>query len=737
MSERPAERPDSCHLGLLTDGDPSEEQLAALSAVESMASVETVDLSSITSPADFEQYDVLWWHRARADPQQSLSRRAADAIESFAHDGGGLFLSLYALTVVDFLDIDPHVPDRIEETRVPNHEWGHQPAGLLQRSRFSESVVFEQTDGLRVHTQPSESESAPKIAYEKLVPRYGDVLASAVVGEDDRPSQNTVVAWNHGAGRVLGVGQHFVFTEVSASVRETVESLLAGFVAYLDGADAPRITGRPKSGSELDSIRTALDRSDHNRPTYHFAPPANWLNDPNGLIQWNGTYHLFYQYNPAGPYHGSIHWGHAVSEDLVHWEDRPVALTPDPGGPDEHGCWSGCAVEADGTPTFVYTGGSGGDQLPCLARASTDSLDDWEKYPQNPVIEDPPPADLDILSNEHWNAEFRDHDVWFEDGIWYHLIGSGITGEGGTALLYTGETLTDWEFVGPALVGDQTEHGGMWECPELLRFADCDVLQVSNYDKVVYFTGEFDGEVFERQHSGVVDHGNYYAAQTMTDDDGRALSWGWIREDRDESAQWNVGWSGVMSVPREFSVDDGRPVIEPAAELSQLRNTRQSITDTTLTPESEDPLEDVSGTAIEIDVTVELEDADAFELVLRESPDEAERTPIRYTSDGELVVDRERSSLAASVTETPQTIEDVSTDDGRVHLRIFLDGSVVEVFANSQTSLSSRLYPTREDSTGLACVAVGGSVRIHDCQVYAMDSAFENRPETESTTAVR
>ena len=737
MSERPAERPDSCCLGLLTDGDPSEEQRAALSAVDPIVSVETVELSSITAPGDLQQYDVLWWHRARSNPRQSLSSAAADAIESFAHDGGGLFLSLYALTVVDTLDIDPHVPDRIERTRVPNHEWGHRPAGLLQRSRFSDSVVFERTDGLRVHTQPSESESAPKVAYEKIVPRYGEVLASAVVGEDDRPSQNTVVAWNHGAGRVLGVGQHFVFTEMSASVRDTVDSLLAGFLAYLDGADAPDITGRPKTGSELGSIRSDLNEADHNRPRYHFTPPANWLNDPNGLIQWNGTYHLFYQYNPGGPYHGSIHWGHAVSDDLVHWEDRPVALTPDPESPDEHGCWSGCAVDADGTPTVIYTGGSGRDQLPCLARATTDDLDDWEKHPGNPIIERPP-TDFDVLSNEYWNAEFRDHDVWFEDGIWYHLVGSGITDEGGAALLYTGETLTDWELVGPILVGDRTEDGGMWECPELLRFEEYDVLQVSNYDKVVYYTGSFDGESFDCYHSGVVDHGNYYAAQTMTDDAGRALSWGWIREDRDPSSQWDAGWSGAMSVPREFSIDDdGRPVIEPAVELTRLRNDRRSITDKTLTPNSDDPLADVSGATLEIDVTVELEDADAFELVLRESPDGAERTPIRYTDDGDLIVDRTESSLAADVTETSQTIEDVSTENGRVHLRVFLDGSVVEVFANSRTSLSSRIYPTREDSTGLSCRAVGGSVTIHDCHVYAMDGAFVDAPGTESTTAVR
>ena len=85
--------------------------------------------------------------------------------------------------------------------------------------------------------------------------------------------------------------------------------------------------------------------TDPHRPRYHFLPPANWLNDPNGLIQWNGEYHMFYQYNPNGPFHGTIHWGHAVSADLVHWRHLPIALAPEPGTADEDGCWSGCAVD--------------------------------------------------------------------------------------------------------------------------------------------------------------------------------------------------------------------------------------------------------------------------------------------------------------------------------------------------------------------------------------------------------
>src|SRR5688572_12844442 len=121
------------------------------------------------------------------------------------------------------------------------------------------------------------------------------------------------------------------------------------------------------------------------RPQYHFLPPANWMNDPNGLIQWQGQYHMFYQYNPNGPFHGTIHWGHAISSDLVHWEHLPIALAPTPGGPDEDGCWSGCAVDDGGVPTFIYSGARNRVERACLA-TSSDGLLTWEKYPGNPII---------------------------------------------------------------------------------------------------------------------------------------------------------------------------------------------------------------------------------------------------------------------------------------------------------------------------------------------------------------
>src|SRR5215210_4631866 len=112
--------------------------------------------------------------------------------------------------------------------------------------------------------------------------------------------------------------------------------------------------------------------ADPHRPRYHFLPPSNWLNDPSGLIQWRGQYHLFYQFNPNGAFSATKHWGHAVSSDLVHWSDLPIALTPMPGTADEDGCYSGCAVVNRGVPTLAYTGVRAGRQRPCIAVSRDD-----------------------------------------------------------------------------------------------------------------------------------------------------------------------------------------------------------------------------------------------------------------------------------------------------------------------------------------------------------------------------
>ncbi|MDQ2998687.1 MAG: glycoside hydrolase family 32 protein, partial [Chloroflexota bacterium] len=244
---------------------------------------------------------------------------------------------------------------------------------------------------------------------------------------------------------------------------------------------------------------------DPQRPGYHFLPPSNWMNDPNGVSQWDGQYHLFYQSNPLAARWGPIHWGHAASDDLVHWADLPIALAPTPGGPDADGCWSGCIVDNGGVPTMLYTGLRGRAQRPCLA-TSDDGLLSWHKHPGNPVIAEPP-ADVD-------QGDFRDHCVWQAGDDWYQVIGSKIDGVGGAALLYRSRDLIEWEYLHPLCVGDQAATGTIWECPDFFPLGDKHVLLISPIPlrKTLYLVGTYADHRFTPERTGVLDAGGHYYA---------------------------------------------------------------------------------------------------------------------------------------------------------------------------------------------------------------------------------
>nr|WP_276250342.1 glycoside hydrolase family 32 protein [Halomicroarcula sp. SHR3] len=550
------------------------------------------------------------------------------------------------------------------------------------------------------------------------------MLASTARGDHEAVTERSVVSWQPGAGRVVGIGSALSFRQPTHDVcRGNRETLVADAVSFLADEGSVPLTGRPKGSATLSAMRERLDDDPH-RPGYHVSPPANWLNDPNGLVHWNGRYHVFYQYNPTGPFHGTIHWGHAVSDDLVHWEDRPVALSPSPDGPDRDGCWSGCTVDDDGVATILYTGGRGTAQLPCLATSTDDSLTSWVKDPDNPVI-DELPAEPEVLRTEDWDGEFRDHCVWREDGVWHQLIGAGMEDGGGAALLYVSTDLREWEYRGPVLTGDRDTAGTVWECPELLDFGEKQLLHVSNYEDVVYFLGQYaDGE-FAVEQRGRLDHGDFYAPQSMWTDDGRTLTWGWVKEARDIGAQWDAGWSGSLSVPRELSLaEDGGLRQRPAPALTELRGNGDHRDEIRLRAGGCHEL-DVRSRQFELQATVQLTDADAVELRVLETPDGEERTPIRYTATSEVVVDRTQASTAPEATTDSQRMT-VTPYDAPLSLHVFVDGSIVEVFANERRCLTSRVYPERTDATGISLATVGGSATVTDLDCWELDSAWRS-----------
>ncbi len=473
-----------------------------------------------------------------------------------------------------------------------------------------------------------------------------------------------------------------------------------------------------------------LSAQDSHRPRYHFLPLANWMNDPNGLIHWQGYYHLFYQYNPNGPFHGTIHWGHARSADLVHWEHLPIALTPAPGDGDTDGCWSGCVVDGGGVPHLFYTGVSPQRQL--LATGSPDLLH-WSKHPV-PLLA-APPAEFDTGVYQ----EFRDPYVWRAEEAWYMVVGSCDVKIGGLVLLYRSDDLLHWEYVHPLLQTSEVRDfplwcGSMWECPNFFSLDDMAVLMLSVWDQQqtyypVAFSGDYTKERFIPRQQMRVDWGNcFYAPQVMRDAQGRALMWGWLWERRTQEAQIAAGWAGVMSLPRVLSLaPDGVLLQQPAPELTRLRRTGHSWAALDLAGATA-ALETVSGEQLELWVEFDPLSAAEIGVDVRVSPEGVpggeEFTRIVYDATrGLFSVDTTHASLAADAFHEVVTAPYIPTPGVPAQLRIFVDHSVVEVFVDSRACFAVRIYPNRLDSLGLRPFARGGHPRFTRLDVWELESS--------------
>jgi beta-fructofuranosidase len=458
--------------------------------------------------------------------------------------------------------------------------------------------------------------------------------------------------------------------------------------------------------------------NDPHRPLYHFLPPSNWMNDPNGVIQWQGKYHLFYQHNPNGPLWGDIHWGHAVSADLVHWTDLPLALAPTPGNPDAAGCFSGCAVN-NGFPTLIYTGTRGERheiQTQCLA-TSHDDLLTWQKYVGNPILSAVP-------AEAGQTSDFRDPFVWKEADAWYMVLGSRIKDVGGVVFLYRSANLTEWEYLHPLLVGDIRRSGAIWECPNFFKLDDRWVLIISSHtgvttDRVLYFVGTYENHRFIPTYESVLDYGHLYAPLTMVDDHNRRLLFGWLREARSSIEQQRAGWSGVQSIPRVLDLDErGRLTMQPIPELETIRGQHRHYS----ADEIPNPAE-VTGLALDIAAEFDPLPSENSGLSLICVPNGQERIDIFYDGVNQHLVVRQISpeTNAAIRTHMREVPHELAAGEA-LKLRVLLDGSVIEIIANQRTSLTSRIYPAQEGQ--LTVQPLGTRANWRSLDIWEMPSIW-------------
>ena len=482
--------------------------------------------------------------------------------------------------------------------------------------------------------------------------------------------------------------------------------------------------------SDIPDPRRVDLASDPHRPLYHFLSPANWMNDPNGTIYWKGKYHLFYQYNPNGAFHGTMHWGHASSEDLVHWTDLPIALAPTPGGADAKGCYSGGAVDNDGVPTLVYWGVRRGM---CIASSDDDMLT-WQAHPGNPVIAEPE-------GGEEWKT--HDPCAWREGDTWYMLSGSsvgevrGIGTSKDAAFMFRSPDMVHWEYVHPLYdPGDESDCA----VPDFFPLGDKHMLLFASHTRgAQYYIGTYADQRFTPERHGRMNFTTFDpAARDMptSGDMVAPISWAgpgnrrimiaWIAEGRTVKAQRASGWAGVMSLPRVISLADaGTLTIEPVPELEVLRHDHRRFNGLHVKPGSFVPL-DITGDCLEMAVEFDSSDAQWFGIAVRRSPEGSEETLISYSNaDGHLELDVTRSSLSADVVGRTSQRAPLELAPGEpLKLRIFLDRSVVEIFANSRLCLTKRVYPSRPDSLGVGVFARSNSATLRSMEAWRMASVW-------------
>ena len=478
------------------------------------------------------------------------------------------------------------------------------------------------------------------------------------------------------------------------------------------------------------------------RPQYHFSPKKNWSNDPNGLVYYQGEYHLFYQYNPDDVVWGPMHWGHAVSKDLIHWEHLPIALEPDA----ELGMiFSGSAVVDKNDTTGFFDGGKGlvaiytthleQEEGPLQQQAIAYSKDNgrsWTKYEGNPVIKN------------YGVADFRDPKVfWHEESQkWVMVVACDDR-----VRFYNSPDLKEWNYLSE-FGQDIGIHADTWECPDLIKLpveasdsnaADSEIkekwlLEVGDIRggqsgvAVQYFIGEFDGERFESDYdrSFFVDHGqDIYALQSWSNlPDQRQIWLGWMNNIGYMAKIPTTGWRGMMSIPRELSLkDDGERIKllqKPVAELKELRETIYQKDEFEL----QNKLNlDFSEQSFELKAEIDFNQAEEVVFALHKNG----------AQESLLKLNRKKNKISVDLSKSGNTDFDETfllekeidyEFKEKVDVNIFADRSSLEVFLDGgEVSITNLVFPDKPAEE--IEISIGqGRAMIKQLEIYKLKSIW-------------
>ncbi len=476
----------------------------------------------------------------------------------------------------------------------------------------------------------------------------------------------------------------------------------------------------------------------HLRPAYHFTPGRNWMNDPNGLVWLDGTWHMYFQYNPFGADWGNMSWGHATSEDLANWREQPTAIMVTP----DEAVFSGSVVfDVDDTSQLgqcaaplvaVYTAvAPDGRQAQALA-VSSDGGASFTRYGGNPV-----------LARE--STAFRDPKVFrfhAEDGgAWWVMV--AVEAEDETVLIYRSDDLRSWREVGQ--VRADVPEGVLWECPDLFRvpidgtpdeWAWVLVVSVnpggpSGGSGTRYLLGDFDGERFRPMEPGGwrwFDHGpDLYAAVSFAHaPDERRILVGWMSNWEYAHAVPTAPWRGAMTLPREVrlarraggltltqhvpeEIDGWQPDPSGPGRAGMVLTGRRHI-----------------GRAARARVRFQIEPLDSREVRLELFVGEGSSTVLAYDVGGGLLrLDRSESGLTEfhPAFASPLAQVPVPLRKGRLDLEVFIDGSTVELFADGGASTMTALVLPPVGHDKVALVSDGGSALVHRLEIQPWSPA--------------
>lgn len=449
------------------------------------------------------------------------------------------------------------------------------------------------------------------------------------------------------------------------------------------------------------------------RPAYHYTPEKNWVNDPNGMVYLDGEYHLFYQYNPSGDKWGHMSWGHAVSKDLKNWEELPLAI-PETINADSSTTmvFSGCAVvDSMNTSGFfdkgftkglvaIYTShidkkGTGLAQSQSLAYSS-DKGRTWKFYDQNPVL------DIGL-------KDFRDPNVFMYDGKWKMIVAKPLEF---MVQIYESSNLKDWKLLSE--FGKMGDVAKIWECPSLFKvpIENSDkfkwVMMISSaaedtdFTGMQYFVGEFDGKTFtpEKQEGVLrIDYGkDFYAAIPFNNLPAK--------DTHPTIMAWESNWAYAGDIPSEgrrgmFSMPRKLSLISENGKFSLIQKPvfADNIHTETLTLKASELSEaktlEMPSNSYRLNLTIDLTNTKGFSIDLLNTQDE--KSILSYNlATQKLSFDRTKSGKIDFSKKFP-SVESmkVSPQNGILKLDIFVDNSIVEIFANDgRAALTDLVFPT-------------------------------------------